>query len=326
MSKNHSDIHSRPLYRRPLFYAAGIFGLLLLGFLIFLSSVLVLRWYNPPATSFTLQENWEEMDQDRYDLRDYWVSFDELPEHLIWAVIASEDQLFWEHRGFDIEAIQEAWEERQEGEGIRGASTISQQVAKNIYLSPAHSFFRKGVEAVITVFIELFWPKERIIEVYLNIAEFGPGIFGIGKASEIFFDQPVTALEPEMSAKLAAVLPSPKRMRVSPPSPFAEQRSEWILRQMTHLTGIAWVPEAAPPDDTEEALLEDEDPFTGDIDPMLLEPEFFGTSERLRDDIRPDTLSSERDTLPDMSAQSADSLFNDSLFREIELDTSRIRN
>lgn len=156
---------------------------------------------------------------------------------MIWAVVAAEDQLFFEHSGFDLESIEEAWDERRQGKRIRGASTISQQVAKNLFLSPAQSFFRKGIEAGITVLIELFWTKERIIEVYLNIAEFGPGIFGIGKASEVYFGRPAPELTPEMSARFAAVLPSPKRMRVNPPSPYTQERSRWILRQMNQLTG-----------------------------------------------------------------------------------------
>ena len=214
----------------------------LLGlFLIFIMLVIALRWVNPPTTSFMQQQDWESLQTEKYSLRNHWVDYEELPKHSAWAVVASEDQLFWEHWGFDFESIQEAWEDRQEGVRSRGASSITQQVTKNLYLWPAESFFRKGIEAGITVLIELFWPKERILEMYLNVAEFGPGIFGIGKASEQFFGLQPSAIEPDMSARLAAVLPSPKRMRVNPPSPFTEERSKWILRQMTHLSGIAYV-------------------------------------------------------------------------------------
>lgn len=215
-----------------------IFGVVLLGIgfsLIFF--IIVLRWVNPPFTAFTLQAGWSELDQEFYSLRTNWVPVEELPEHMIWAVVSAEDQLFFEHSGFDVESIEEAWEERQKGVRTRGASTISQQVAKNLFLSPAQSFFRKGIEAGITVLIELFWTKERIIEVYLNIAEFGPGIYGIGKATEVNFNRPASQLTPEMSARFAAVLPSPKRMRVNPPSPYTRERSQWILRQMNQLTG-----------------------------------------------------------------------------------------
>lgn len=214
-------------------FAAVLLGL---GFsLIFF--IIILRWVNPPFTAFTLQTDWNEYEGDRYNLRTYWTPAEDLPEHIIWAAVASEDQLFFEHYGFDLESIEEAWDERKQGVRTRGASTISQQVAKNLFLSPAQSFFRKGIEACITVLIELFWTKERIIEVYLNIAEFGPAVFGIGKASEVYFNRSATQITPEMAARFAAVLPSPKRMRVNPPSPYTQERSRWILRQMNQLTG-----------------------------------------------------------------------------------------
>ena len=208
---------------------------------LFFSFILSLRWVNPPVTAFTLQEDWQELEMEWYNLRDYWVQADDLPEHLKWAVIASEDQRFYEHRGIDWEAVDEALEERRSGERVRGASTITQQVAKNLYLWPAQSFFRKGIEAGIALTIDFMWPKERILEVYLNIAEFGPGIFGIGMAAEHFYGVHASELEPESSAIFAAVLPNPKRMRVEPPSPFAEERSHWILRQMTMITGTPYV-------------------------------------------------------------------------------------
>lgn len=264
----------KPIYKRWTFYPLALFAALFSLFILLIISVLALRWVNPPATSFTLQEDWQALSAERYNLRDYWVPVDDIPAHMKWAVVASEDQLFWEHNGFDVESIREAWEQRQAGVRSRGASTISQQVAKNLYLWPAHSFFRKGLEAGITVIIELFWPKERIIEVYLNIAEFGPGLFGIGKASEHYFGKSATDLLPEQAAQLAAVLPSPKRMRVNPPSPYAYERSRWILRQMTQLTGIAYVrPE------------QDSDKETDDIDPLILDTEFL-MDESIRDTLQ----------------------------------------
>lgn len=235
---------------------------IVLPILLLILSVITLRWVDPSVTSFTLREDWETLEMERYNLRDYWVSGDEIPDHMKWAVVAAEDQLFWEHHGFDVESIQEAWEERQEGRGNRGASSISQQVAKNIFLSPAQSLFRKGLEAGITVLIELFWSKERIIEVYLNIAEFGPGIFGIGRASEVLWDIPATRIDADKAARLAAVLPSPKRMRVQPPSPYAYERSRWILRQMTQLTGIQFNQSIqAETEDTSESEQEEIDPL-----------------------------------------------------------------
>ena len=240
--KPGTDSNSAPFYLRLTFYLKGFVLIFLAVFAALLFSVILLRWINPPATSFMLQQNWESMQVEQYSLKDHWVDYEDLPKHSAWAVVASEDQLFWDHNGFDFESIQEAWEDRQEGVRSRGASSITQQTAKNLYLWPAESFFRKGIEAGITILIELIWPKERIIEVYLNIAEFGPGVFGIGKASNQFFGLQASELKPDMSARLAAVLPNPKRMRVNPPSPYAEDRSRWILRQMTRLSGIDYVP------------------------------------------------------------------------------------
>jgi monofunctional glycosyltransferase len=265
MTLQSNSVSPKPFYKKWYWYVAAVCGLIAASFIILIFSILLLRWVNPSASSFTLRENWTEHETERYNLRDRWVSSEELPDHLKWAVIASEDQLFWEHRGFDMESIREAWDERQSGERSRGASTITQQVAKNLYLWPAQSFFRKGLEAGITVLIELFWSKERILEVYLNIAEFGPGIFGVGTASDKFYGMDASQLDPEMSARLAAVLPSPKRMRVNPPSPFAEERSLWILRQMTQLSGFAYLPESETVDSISY----------NDIDPILLEAEFL---------------------------------------------------
>lgn len=279
----------------------GVLGVIVTIFMVLMLTIISLRWINPPATSFTLQQNWEELDQERYNLRDWWVPSNNIPDHLKWAVIASEDQLFWSHNGFDMESIREAWEQRQTGERNRGASTISQQVAKNLFLTPTQSFFRKGVEAVLTILIEIFWPKERIIEVYLNIAEFGPGIFGIGKASDQFFDRNASQLEPEMASRMAAVLPNPKRMRVEPPSPFAQERSVWILRQMTHLSGIAYLPEMEKSDSLS----------SNEIDPILLEAEYFLDIESSPDSLHTiDTTSS----IPDSDTLTLpDSILNDSL-------------
>jgi monofunctional glycosyltransferase len=274
--------HYRYRLRQFLVILAGFFIVLFLAFIV---SVISLRWINPSFTSFTLREDWAALEAERYNLRDYWTDPEHLPDHLIWAVIASEDQRFWEHRGLDFAAIEEAIEERRRGERQRGASTITQQVAKNLYLSSAESFLRKGIEAGIALMIEIFWPKERIIEIYLNIAEFGPGMYGIGKAVSDLFEKSPEELIPDESARLAAVLPSPKRMRAEPPSPFAEERSQWILRQMSQLTGISYVQEA----DTSD--------LTGDQDPYHFEIELPQAGDTVRvmedslfwDDI-PDTL------------------------------------
>lgn len=199
-----------------------------------------LKWINPSFTAFTMQENWEDLDQERYSLREDWVNYEEIPENIKWAVVASEDQKFWNHPGIDLVAIAEAYQEMESGERVRGASTITQQVAKNLFLSSDKTFLRKGLEAGIALTIDALWGKERVMEMYLNIAEFGPGVYGIGRASDHFFDKKAIFLEDEESARMAAVLPSPKRMRVEPASPFVKERKEWILRNMMNLSGIAY--------------------------------------------------------------------------------------
>lgn len=222
------------------------FGVIVGYLLCFLLLVLALRWTNPPFTAFTLQEDWEEFDAERYNLRNFWVSDEELPDHLKLAAISSEDQNFWDHWGLDMEAIEKAIDENGEGERRRGASTITQQVAKNLFLTSSQTYFRKGIEAGIAILIEVMWPKERILEIYLNIAEMGPAIYGVGKASEEFYDKYANSLTPEESSRLAAVLPSPKRFRAEPASPFVQERSRWILLQMTHLSDVSYLPEQKP--------------------------------------------------------------------------------
>lgn len=204
----------------------------------FLFLIIALVWVNPPFTAFTLQEDWIRLDKERYNLRTEWVDNPDIPNHMKWAVIASEDQRFYEHSGLDLEAIETAVKEYKRGEDLRGASTITQQVAKNLFLWPAQSYLRKGIEAGIAVTIDFIWPKDRIMEVYLNIAEFGPGLYGIGKASKELYGRDASQLQPVESARLATVLPNPKRMRAAPPSPFVEERSLWVLRQIRQLTGM----------------------------------------------------------------------------------------
>jgi monofunctional biosynthetic peptidoglycan transglycosylase len=167
-----------------------------------------------------------------------WVEWSDISPQIKVAVIAAEDQTFPTHHGFDLDSINEALEDRENGRRVRGASTISQQVAKNLFLWPGQSWVRKGLEAYFTVLIETLWPKRRILEVYLNIAEFGRGVFGVGAASEVYFGKRASQLNAPDAALLAAVLPSPKRMRVASPSPYVRSRQEWILRQMGGLGGV----------------------------------------------------------------------------------------
>jgi len=157
------------------------------------------------------------------------------------AVIASEDQRFADHYGFDFIEIEHALSERDRGRSHRGASTITQQTAKNLFLWSGQSWIRKGFEAYFTLLLETCWPKTRILEVYLNVAEFGPGVFGVGAASERYFRQPAARLNRPQSALLAAVLPNPRLFRVTAPSAYVRYRQFWILQQMRSLGGESYL-------------------------------------------------------------------------------------
>ena len=192
--------------------------------------VLALRWLDPPTTMFML------LDSSGVDPLSYeWVDWSEINPSAALAVVASEDQKFPTHFGFDIDSIRDSLDERGDGEPVRGASTITQQVVKNLFLWSGRSFVRKGIEAYLTVVIEIAWPKQRILEVYMNVAEFGPGIFGVGAASHAYFSKPPALLTDTEAALLASVLPSPKRLHVDDPSEYVVKRQAWILEHMHRL-------------------------------------------------------------------------------------------
>ena len=157
------------------------------------------------------------------------------------AVIAAEDQKFPDHHGFDVESISTQLEKKAAGKRARGASTISQQVAKNLFLWSGRSYMRKGFEAYFTVLIECFWPKRRILEVYLNIAEFGDGVYGVSAAADTFFGKPAAKLTHGDAARLAAVLPNPKRLHVENPTPHQVTKRRWIEQQMRQLGGTQYL-------------------------------------------------------------------------------------
>lgn len=206
--------------------------------IIVLSWMLVLpfRWINPPTTAFMLQDN-----SGRVPVAYEWLDWSDLRGAAPVAVVASEDQKFAHHFGFDVKAIRESVEEFNEGEPLRGASTISQQVAKNMYLWPGKNFLRKGIEAYFTILIEATWSKKRILEVYLNIAEFGPGIYGAPAASKSFFRKSPLDLSDAEAALLAAVLPNPNRLRVDAPTQYVRKRQRWIMQQMQRLNREDWI-------------------------------------------------------------------------------------
>ena len=189
--------------------------------------VALLRVLPPPTTAFMLQSPVKPVHYQ-------WVPKEKISDNMRRAVVASEDQKFWTHQGFDLEAIEKARIHNEKSRRKRGASTISQQTAKNLFLWSGGGYFRKGIEAGYTVLIEALWTKQRILEVYLNIAEFGPGIYGVEAASQAYFHKPAAKLSAGEAAKLAAVLPSPRRWKVLQPGPYVAARGAWILRQMGH--------------------------------------------------------------------------------------------
>ena len=165
-----------------------------------------------------------------------WVGMDDISPWMALAVIAAEDQKFPEHWGFDVDAIQSVLE-NDGSERMRGASTLSQQTAKNLFLWDGLSWMRKGLEAGLTVGLETLWTKRRILTVYLNIAEFGQGVFGVEEAAQRYFHKPASRLTMSEAALLAAVLPNPIRFRADAPSGYTRQRQQWIMRQMRQLGG-----------------------------------------------------------------------------------------
>ncbi|MFM2249947.1 MAG: hypothetical protein RLZZ358_874 [Bacteroidota bacterium] len=169
-----------------------------------------------------------------------WVPISEMSKHAPQAVVASEDQTFMKHNGFDFKSMKKAWESNKTNNRVRGASTISQQTAKNVFLWPSRSYIRKGFEAYFTVLIEIFWSKERILEVYLNVIEMGDGVYGIQAASQTFFDKDASKLSKGQAALIAAVLPNPRRWSPARPTSYIQGRKSWIMRQMSNLGPIGF--------------------------------------------------------------------------------------
>ena len=204
-------------------------GLLLLV-LLSLAITLIFRWAPLPTSALMLIRSGEMQAAGRPIKRDYrWVSLDDISPNLQKAVVAAEDQRFYEHYGFDFEAIEKAVEHNKISKRKKGASTISQQTAKNVFLWPGRSWLRKGIEAYCTVLIELLWPKERILEVYLNIAEWGDGLYGAEAAARHYFDKTASKLTLGESARLAACLPSPRKWSPGRPNPYVLARAGAIM-------------------------------------------------------------------------------------------------
>ncbi|MBL1320862.1 MAG: monofunctional biosynthetic peptidoglycan transglycosylase [Methylophaga sp.] len=199
--------------------------------------VILLRFVPIPTSAFMMQKHIADYQSDKgfIEIQQQWQSIDAISPHIFHAVIAAEDQLFYQHFGFDISSIYAAIKTRSNGGKLRGASTITQQVAKNLFLSPSRSLWRKGFEAWFTLLIELFWSKERILLVYVNIAEFGDHIYGVEAASQRYYGISAKQLSPSQAALLAGSLPNPLRFKVANPNSQLREKQSWILQQMRNL-------------------------------------------------------------------------------------------
>jgi len=204
--------------------------------LLSVAAVLPFRWYDPPYSSMMLQD-----DSGRVPVLHEWSAWSDIADSATLAVVAAEDQKFADHFGFDLQSLKKAIESYEDGGSLRGASTITQQVAKNMYLWPGRSFVRKGLEAWFTLLIELCWSKQRIVEIYLNVAELGPGIYGVPAASRYYFGRTAAEISDAQAALLAAVLPNPARLQVDNPSAYVRERQRWIQSQMRRLQREQWI-------------------------------------------------------------------------------------
>jgi monofunctional biosynthetic peptidoglycan transglycosylase len=203
-----------------------------LFFLFSIFWIVVLKWVPVYVTPLMVIRSVEYIGDDNFDTRKSWRSLDKISKNMVMAVIASEDNKFMEHNGFDWEAIDKAIDYNKRGRKIRGASTISQQTAKNVFLFPSRTWLRKGLEAYFTFGIELVWGKERIMEVYLNVAEMGRGIYGAEAAARELFGKPASSLSEREAALIAAALPNPMRRNAGNPSGYLSYRASRIQSLM----------------------------------------------------------------------------------------------
>lgn len=228
---------ARSFFRR---WFRRLFVMALLGIAASVAAVGLLRWVDPPASAF-MAARWLDgrtgaASAVAIDYR--WRDWSALGSRLPVALVAAEDQKFPQHSGFDFDAIDDAL---AAGGKRRGASTISQQVAKNLFLWSGRSWVRKGLEAWFTVLIEALWPKRRVLEVYANVAEFGDGVYGAEAAAQRYFGKPAASLSAAEAARLAAVLPSPKRYSAEAPGPYVRKRQAWIEGQVRQLGGAGYL-------------------------------------------------------------------------------------
>lgn len=208
-------------------FVLGIVAFLLTPVLLPLIPLLALMLIDPPTSSYMLQSPTKPVSHD-------YVAAKEISPWLARAVIAAEDQNFSKHFGLDLAAIRKAWDENRRGQSRRGASTITQQTIKNLFLWPG-GYVRKALEAWLTLWAELLWSKHRILELYLNVAEFGPGIYGAEAAAWHYFGRPAAQLDARQAALMAAVLPNPRKLQLGAPSGYVNERASWILQQMQQM-------------------------------------------------------------------------------------------
>jgi len=227
-----------------LLWGGRLLGRVFLGVaIISVAMVGMFRWVDPPVSSFMLQHAWVAAGLGRKPPYYYqsWVPWKEIPSSVKIAVIAAEDQRFPLHHGFDPVEIRNALAHYRRGGALRGASTITQQTAKNLFLWPGRSWVRKGLEGWFAAWIELLWPKERILDVYLNIVQLSPSTYGVGAASERYFNRRVSDLSLDQAALLAAVLPAPGAYRLDRPSARLLRRASWIADQTHRLGGVRYL-------------------------------------------------------------------------------------
>jgi monofunctional biosynthetic peptidoglycan transglycosylase len=205
--------------------------------------VVALRFVDPPLSAFMVARQFEAWNAGQWSFHPtyQWRDFDQIAPALPLSMVAAEDQRFAMHSGFDLQAIERARAHNELGGRVRGASTISQQVAKNLFLWSGRSYVRKGIEAWYTVLIELFWPKQRILEVYANIAEFGDGVYGAQAAARTFWGIDAARLSADQAARLAAVLPAPRTYSAARPGPYVARRASWIQRQVRQIGGTGYL-------------------------------------------------------------------------------------
>jgi len=230
-----TDIQKKrnPFKKAAKLLAAALIAFIYLSFL----SVLLLKWFHPPTSAFMLQKQLEVSRDNKQDFEiNYeWADWQEISPYMKVAAITSEDQRYADHWGLDMDAIEKAIDEHRRGESLRGASTITQQTAKNLFLWPGQSFVRKGIEAYFALLMEGLLSKKRILEIYLNIAEFGNGVYGVKAASNIYFNTEPSDLDMMQSALMVTALPSPRRYNLADPSPYMIERRNWILQYMFYL-------------------------------------------------------------------------------------------